>query len=239
MSENMLNETEVAELNDRFVNAIRNSYANYNEHGARSDRKLRPLHQWVADEMQSALGEGYVLQGLRESGEGGEETIAGKYYDKKVDVTIAKEGGDPLAIISVKFITSNFKQNANNYFEHLMGETANIRRRDIVVGHLMALPNELPYLNKDNEIVRRETITTTHLRKYVELARDESYPHRPDAIAISVVSLPMDNLADHRRIKLMDLEAMDVSGDIKDALAGEFSLPHFICTMKNLVRKKK
>jgi len=105
----------------RFIRAVRESYSAYNEYGARSNQKLRPLHQWVADEMQRMLGNGYALQGLRKDDDGGESTVAGKYYDKTVDVSIAKVDAAPMAIISIKFITSNFKQNANNYFEHLMG----------------------------------------------------------------------------------------------------------------------
>ena len=102
-------------LYDRFICAVQKSYDAYRKHGARSNQKLRPLHQWVADEMKTALGKEYETQSLRIDN-GSEETISGKYYDKTVDVSISKTGGAPLAIVSIKFITSNFKQNANNLF---------------------------------------------------------------------------------------------------------------------------
>ena len=169
MSEAIPNEKAIEELNGRFICAVRESYANYNEHGARSNKKLRPLHQWIADEMVRVLGEEYVVKGMRKDGEGKEEKVLGKYYDKNVDISISKQDSGPLAIISAKFIASNYQQNANNYFEHLMGETANIRRMDVAVG-LMVIPYELPYLNNQKEITKTEILKSENLQKYVTLA---------------------------------------------------------------------
>ncbi len=236
--ETNLPETAVADLNSRFIHAVRESYANYNTHGARSNKKLRPLHQWVADEMQGVLGENYILQGIRKDGVGREEKIAGKYYDKNVDIAISKEAETPLAIISVKFVTSNFKQNANNYFEHLMGETANIRRINVAVGHLMVLPEVLPYLNRNKEVMHCETIGDAHLQKYIKLAQDENHPHKPDAIGIGVISLPINNLENHNEIVFANLDNIDFSEAVKIALSNELSIQYFICTMKNLVEER-
>ena len=235
----MSNTNYVLELTGRFTHAIQESYAQYNAHGARSPKKLHPLHQWMADEMRHALGSEYLIQSLRKSGGENEETIHGKYYDKKVDVAVSKKGGEPLAIISVKFITSNFKQNANNYFEHLMGETANIRRRNVGFGHFMVIPEVTPYLDKEGNITSEERIGTGHVQKYINLAHDEDHPHKPDAIGISIICLPVDDLNDVSRITLADLGAMSVSEDVKNALKGELSLSNFIHKMKNLVEEKE
>lgn len=235
----MNTENQIAALEGRFILAVRESYAAYNEHGARSNQKLRPLHQWVADEMQRMLGGGYSLQSLRKGDEGGEETVAGKYYDKTVDVSIAKYGGAPMAIISIKFITSNFKQNANNYFEHLMGETANLRRNDIVFGHLMVLPTVVPYLKRGGAIDHEEHISTQHLQKYVKLGQDNDYPHRPDAMGIGLISLPLDDLSDVRRINLANLDTMDIKPKVRAALENKFSVPRFMRDMKRLVEMKR
>lgn len=229
---------QTSALEDRFILAVRESYTAYNEYGARSNQKLRPLHQWVADEMQRMLGDGYALQSLRKGDEGGEDTVAGKYYDKTVDVSIAKVGGAPMAIVSIKFITSNFKQNANNYFEHLMGETANLRRGGIIFGHLMVLPTVVPYLKRGGAIAREERISNRHLQKYVKLGQDNDYPHRPDAMGIGLISLPLDDLRDVGRIELADLNAMDIKPKVRAALMNEFSVPRFMRDMTRLVEAK-
>lgn len=52
--------------------------------------------------------------------------VKGKYYDKDIDITVTKDN-KPVMCIGIKFITSNYKQNTNNYFENMMGETANIQ----------------------------------------------------------------------------------------------------------------
>ena len=225
-------------LENRFILAVRESYTQYRAHGSRSSQKLRPLHQWVADEMQSALGEGYVIQSLRKKKQGGEETVAGRYYDKTVDVSVAKGDDTPMAIISIKFVTSNFRQNANNYFEHLMGETANLRRNDIIFGHLMVLPAVLPYLKKGGEIEREERISNQHLQKYVELGCDDDYPHRPDAMGIGLISLPLDDLSDVRRIEPANLTEMEISQSVRAALEKEFSVPCFMRNMKKRIEEK-
>ena len=224
------------EIDDRFLSAVRESYSRYNQHGARSNEKLRPIHQWLADEMLIALGQGCVVKSLRTDSAGGEETIPGKYYDKKVDIAISKEDGAPLAIISVKFITSNFKQNANNYFEHLMGETANIRRAEVGFGHFMVLPAILPYLTKGGTITRTEVIGDHHLQKYANLEKDDDYPHKPDVIGIVIISLPKD-LQNADEIELKNLEEMQVSEAVRAALY-KFSPRSFIQKMKTLVEAK-
>jgi len=222
----------------RFIRAVRESYSAYNEYGARSNQKLRPLHQWVADEMQHMLGDGYALQGLRKDDDGGEATVAGKYYDKTVDVSIAKVDAAPMAIISIKFITSNFKQNANNYFEHLMGETANLRRGGILFGHLMVLPTVVPYLKRGGAIAHEERISNRHLKKYVKLGQDDDYPHRPDAMGIGLISLPLDDLRDAHKIELADLTKMEISESVRAALQNEFSVPRFMRSMARLVEAR-
>ncbi|MDA7991241.1 MAG: hypothetical protein MPK30_09135 [Gammaproteobacteria bacterium] len=222
-----------AALKARYIRAVRESHREYKKHGARSSRKLRPLHQWVADEIVRALGAGYETESLRKDS-GREKIIAGKYYDKRVDVSISKKGGKPLAVISIKFVDSNFKQNANNYFELLMGETANIRRAGVRVGHLMVLPAEIPYKNKAGETLCIEKIRDADLQKYVKLSGDANHPHRPDAIGIGIVSLHK-NLS---QIRPADLRKTNLSRDVKSALAGKLSVPSFFRQMKRITRTK-
>lgn len=232
----MTNHNYSATLDGRFVLAVRESYGEYTVHGARSNQKLRSLHQWVADEIKRELGAGYETQSLRKDN-GSEGKIAGKYYDKTVDVSIFKKGSAPLAIVSIKFITSNFKQNANNYFEHLMGETANIRRSGIGFGHFMVLPEKIPYLKRSGETAHIESISDHHLQKYVKLSSDADYPHRPDVIGIGIVSLDMSSGQNAGKIELADLTKMGLCADIQSALQGKLSVHSFVQQMKSLVER--
>lgn len=141
-----------------------------------------------------------------------------------------------MAIISVKFIASNFKQNANNYFEHLMGETANLRRAGVGFGYFMVLPEVVPYFKKDGTVAHSEIIGNKHLQKYVNLDQDDDYPHKPEVMGIVIISLPT-NLQNADEITLTNLQDMQVSEEIKNALR-EFSLPNFIHHMKALVEAK-
>ena len=48
-------------------------------------------------------------------GDGKEEKLKGRYYEKAVDIAVFKEGIE-CAGVAVKFVMSNYAQNANNYF---------------------------------------------------------------------------------------------------------------------------
>lgn len=191
----------------------------------------------MADELRQELGGEYTISSLRKENQGGENAVRGKYYDKVVDVDIAKDANS-VGIVSIKFVTSNFKQNANNYFEHLMGETANLRRNGIIFGHLMVIPKIVPYLKRNGEIAREEVIGAHHLRKYVNLAQDDDYPHKPDAIGIGLIALPMQNLQNTEEIELANVASMDLDATIATALQNELSVSGFVRKMKTLVTAK-
>lgn len=123
----MLYDYSMENISMQFLAAISKSFSAYNTSGARSNKKLLPIHRWFAEAIGRHLGRGYSVKSL---GKGGESTVAGKYYPKTVDVAIFK-GEKVMVIISFKFVTSNYKQNSNNYFENLLGETANIRRVNV------------------------------------------------------------------------------------------------------------
>lgn len=84
-------------------------------------------------------------------GAGQEHKISGRYVDKAVDITIA-ENNIPVCGIAVKYIMSNYSQNSNNYFENMLGETANIRSAKIPHFQIFATPDKIPYFDKDGNI---------------------------------------------------------------------------------------
>ncbi len=69
--------------------------------------------------------------------------------------------------MGLKFVTSNYKQNANNYFESMMGETANIQRQNIPYAQVIVLRYETPYYKKKDWTSRK----TKHLQKLKSLTK--------------------------------------------------------------------
>ena len=134
------------DLENSFLNAISESFKAYNKYGARSNKKLIPIHKWFAEVIESRLGNKYYTRCL---GNGGEHKLNGKYYPKDLDISIFNKETDKLvATISFKFVTSNYKQNANNYFENLLGETANIRRVNVGFAHFLVLRGHTLYITQ-------------------------------------------------------------------------------------------
>ena len=113
------------------------------------------------------------------------------YYDKNVDVLVAKDG-EELAVISVKFVISNYWQNSVNYLEQQIGETANLRRRNIVYGNLFCVTNPIPYKNRAGQIVRQESIRDHDIQRYARLRADHEHIHAPQEMAIGIVELDTD-----------------------------------------------
>lgn len=115
-----------------FLQVINSGYQSMlsSEHGNRSNKKLIPIHQFIAEQIQSKLDDNYKIFSINEDKtKSKEKTVEGKYYDKNIDIAITYKNKD-IGGISVKFITGNYQQNANNYFEHLLGETANLKRNN-------------------------------------------------------------------------------------------------------------
>ncbi len=100
------------------------SYQKYLEYGSRSTEKLKPIHKYVADTLKKICGETFQLHYMDNNNK--EMKVSGKYYDKNIDITVTKNE-KPFICIGIKFVISNYKQNSNNYFENMMGETANIQ----------------------------------------------------------------------------------------------------------------
>lgn len=118
-----------------FLKAIEQSFKAYKEKGARSTAKLKPIHKFVAETLAKIWGNTFEIKYMGDTAS--EATVEGKYYPKDIDITVL-EGEKPVFCLGIKFVTSNYKQNANNYFENMMGETANIQA---VVNKIVILKN--------------------------------------------------------------------------------------------------
>ena len=172
-----------------FIKALEASFKAYKDFGARSTAKLKPIHKYFADLMSNIWGKVYSVHFMGE--ENKEMTIEGKYYPKDIDITVVKNG-QPVFCLGIKFVTSNFKQNANNYFENMMGETANIQATgNLPYAQLLILRLETPYYPKnETEIPSKiEKINDKDIAKYLKLIFDSPQAHRPNYLGIQLIDI--------------------------------------------------
>lgn len=115
----------------------------------------------------------------------------GRYMEKMVDIVI-KRGNDTMAGIAVKFVMQNYSQNSNNYFENMLGETANIRCNNFPYFQIFIILDKLPYYDKSNNIKHWETFTSHNVDKYAALSQDNSYAymHTPNKTLVFVAHVP-------------------------------------------------
>ena len=177
--------------NQQFLTVISQSFGEFIESGtSRSTAKLKPLHGAIAEDLARRLGKNYDVwsQGY---GQDREAEIKGRYMEKKVDITI-KHNNSSIAGIAVKFVMQNYSQNSNNYFENMLGETANIRCNRFPYFQIFIILDRLPYYDKKKNIKKWETFTEHNISKYVALAKDnvDMFYHTPNKTLIYVVHIP-------------------------------------------------
>lgn len=176
--------------NTQFLTILKQSFITYLHTGARSNKKLCVLHGAISEDLQERLNDSkYSVYSLG-YGIGKEHKINGRYVDKAVDITIA-ENNKPVAGIAVKYVMSNYSQNSNNYFENMLGETANIRCAKIPYFQIFIIPDKIPYFDKENGISKWETINEHNLNKYIKLSNDniDTYLHTPNKTLVFIVHI--------------------------------------------------
>jgi len=222
-------------LKEGFLNAIKATFYAYNKSGARSNKKLIPIHTWFAKEIISELGNDYSSMSL---GTGGEYEIEGKYYPKRLDITVFSKK-KPIVTLSFKFVTSNYPQNSNNYFENLLGETANIRRIGVGFVHFLVLRGHTPYYykaagNKRGKLKKTEILSEHHIEKYIKLFKDCDFPHRPDVLGIAIIDFDSKN-----NPYFTDLKELGLQEESIKIIESEFSIETFIKKVRALCELKK
>lgn len=150
------------------------------------------------------------------------------YYEKKVDILVTK-GMRDLGIVSIKFVSSNYKQNSVNYFEQQVGEIANLRQKKIVYGNLFFVTNPIIYYNKDHsQIDHLEKISDHDIGRYVCLLADNDHPHAPDEMAIGIVDLDTDS---SQITDISDPAALEVSRGSRASLSNQLNVEQFFSRM--------
>ena len=176
--------------NKQFLKLISKSFIRFLQTSSRSNEKLKILHGEIAKDLEKRLGKKYSIKSYG-IGDGKEGFLLGRYINKQVDILISKDGED-MAGIGVKFVMNNYSQNSNNYFENMLGETANIRTNDKKYFQIFILPDEMPYYTNKGKIQKWEKITEKNINKYLTLSKDkvDSFLHTPDKTLLAVIKFP-------------------------------------------------
>ena len=176
--------------NQQFLEVLKNSFVKFLETHSRSNEKLKILHGSIAYDLSERLGNDYEIKSLG-YGTQSEGKIQGRYINKNVDITII-HNNKPIAGIAIKFFMQNYVQNANNYFENMLGETANIRSNNIPYFQIFIIPSQLPYYKNMGDFSKWEKFTLNHLNKYLILSQDnnEYWLHSPTKTLIYIIDLP-------------------------------------------------
>lgn len=176
--------------NSDFLDVIRESFLTYLQVGtSRSPAKLNTLHGHIAKDLGEKFGDSFTVHSKGYSDEK-EGIIEGRYYLKNVDITI-KRNGKAVAGYAVKFVMRNYSQNSNNYFENMLGETANIRSNSIPYFQLFIIFDKVPYYKKGGNFNKYDAISAHNLDKYLALSKDDPsiFFHTPDKTLIVIIKL--------------------------------------------------
>lgn len=179
--------------NEDFLDVIRESFKTYLTVGtSRSTAKLKPLHGRIAQDLQDLFGKNYSVQ-AQGYGNDKEGDINGRYLSKKVDITIKKED-KVVAGYAVKFVMRNYSQNSVNYFENMLGETANIRTNGIPYFQIFIIFDKVPYYEDGGKFKKWDIINAHNLDKYLALSKDDptKFYHTPDKTLIMIIKLKDD-----------------------------------------------
>lgn len=178
--------------NQQFLDKILHSFESFITIGtSRSTAKLKPLHGAIARDLAEILGPNYIIKS-QGYGDDREASIQGRYVDKMVDITVKeRRTGKAVAGVAVKFVMQNYSQNSNNYFENMLGETANIRTAHCPYFQIFIILDKLPYYKKGGELQKWEEFTDHNIEKYCKLSHDDvsTYFHTPDKTLIYVVHI--------------------------------------------------
>ena len=176
--------------NTDFLEAVRDSFGAYLKvDSSRSTIKLKSLHGRIARDLQSLFGDKYKIQS-QGYGDDREGSVKGRYYEKKVDIKISEQE-KTVAAYAVKFIMRNYSQNSNNYFENMLGETANIRSNCIPYFQIFIVFERVPYYETGGIFKKYDIVTEHNLNKYLVLSKDnpDEFYHTPDKTLIVLLKL--------------------------------------------------
>ncbi len=149
-----------------------------------------------------------------------EELIDAREYDKACTL-LQEELKFTWKINGVKFVMQNYSQNSVNYFENMLGETANIRSKNIPYFQIFIIPDKLPYYESGGKFKHWETFSLHNAKKYLVLSNDniEQFFHTPTKTLLFVISLPNINteiknkneyVENYKKMKSLTIKTSDI-----------------------------
>ena len=198
--------TQEQSLNEIFLKTIEESYITWVQVGGTSTTpaKLRPLHGRIAKDIERLLGDNYIAFSIGH-GNGKEININGATHGKNADIAIQdKRTKKFVAIIEVKYVMQNYKQNAVNYFEGMRGATENIRLSGIPCFQVFIAPDRLPYFSnvegKGKIIKHWEDFSGKNAEKYIKMSsfNPDKVFGVPDSTLLYITHL--DNEVDEKNV---------------------------------------
>lgn len=172
---------------------LKKSFECYLKYGATSKKKLIVPHYWIREKLKEYFDDSYEFYsyGTQNSEYDEEYTVEGIAYDKETDITILRNGS-VVGVVSFKFVSSNYHQNSNNYFENLLGECFNIQAKNIPFCHILVLRNKIPYYESNGEYKTCQKLKNHHLNKYINILNLD-YEAVPKKICINVIEISVKN----------------------------------------------
>ena len=156
------------DMKEKLIDILNESLEQYSKYGARSNKKVLIIHKYFETTLQGlpkfknqydySITMEQAVECLNHKG------------SKKCDIVIRKKDlkRTVLYIFPVKFITSNYKQNRNNYLESLVGETVCLKKKNNTakIIPINIFRQETPYFDKNKKQTKTEKITHKELEIY-------------------------------------------------------------------------
>lgn len=173
---------DIINFNQELIDSIEESfkYVLSGKNKNRSSSKVDIIHGNIVRHLQKCLGEEYIVKTKHTTGK--EEIIVGRYNEKRVDILVERRRDNKqIAGLGLKFILSSFQKNSNNYFENMLGETANIRSNNIPYFQIIILLENIPNFTSDDNICSYTKLDNNLMKKYYVLSTDNttSFYHSP------------------------------------------------------------
>ncbi|MBS2126414.1 hypothetical protein J8J04_01785 ['Fragaria x ananassa' phyllody phytoplasma] len=178
---NNFNEELIQEIKISFKFAVSKNNNN------RSSHKVNNIHNTIAKHLEKLLGSEYniVTETISKTTHNKKDKntkIKGRYNEKKVDIAIKRKHDNKIISgIGIKFPLSSFQKNKNNYFENMLGETANIRSNNIPYFQIMILLQQIPNFSSKKGPISFTIVDDKLMENYVTLSKDNitSFFHSP------------------------------------------------------------
>jgi len=154
-----------------FKKTIQSAYSAYKVYGCRSNKKTRIIHDYIKDYINNNNSNIYAKTEVKVS-------CSNHSGTKRHDIVVYSKESDKIkAIIPVKFIMSNFKQNKNNYLESLVGECYLTKQSnpDVKIIPINIVFKHMPYFTKNKKIKKIEEFDPEIIDTYKKVCNDNIF----------------------------------------------------------------